>query len=922
MAKISGVIRGGGEPLDLVLIQVSNSPPHDRTWPNRQSRFGHVCLVTGCTDDVGRYELEYSDCDAHGRDMVGGGQVVLQVFSKGALKFLSPIVPWGPDIVIGGDIVTPTPPLPPREFTVQGLITKCLVAGQFAEGYVVSAYEITKTGFASWSSSCLLGEPNVRLLGSSVVGVDGRYKISYQPSRRPTNACAFLVSIYVEISRPPGTVVWTSGKIDLRHSITIDHELLDECDINSTFIHVVNQFGNSVSGAEVTSTQTVLGTTNAAGYLSVPGLVDGQKIAARKQLVEHETTRLHHDYQNEQNWNYRCYTTSVSLEHDARGDGVSLAIDTVDGSTQVQELRILQTNVLVGFNLLVSVEWDATQTQLFEYRDRIFETSELIYNATDGQFCIEQVSVVDNARHWDSADIRIHSSINRRSNARLNGISGDSGRINMNPIDAFFPGTWLHEFGHYLFNVSDEYKEGIGWDPSNGPVRCTLASSSNSPEFSDGAGKDSSLMRGARFKAMKKFCSNHPENPHVDGTAQGPEDCWTRILETYSATAVGLPYPNWRPRGPVQRGVIVGRLPDSGVSIGTATPQVQNATNPLSFIPFQSWKPNWRMTSVEMLGECASLKVKTVLENGIPIGGSAVYLQTAAGRSIFQGLTRSQSGNLGDGSFLEKGELSIRGAHAGDHFLVQTGSTHVQTVTSQDIVGCPSVFDITVDPIDVFAMNSEFNEFRNLVVSVDSMEVGPLTRVTVDDVDEPGFLSWVRREDRMEGTIHGNQGDQLIEVDTLLAQANGTLQNAKQRFSIADVSPWMSTQVCSQDGQVELDISEHVAPEIGRIAIQDVLSQGPQRLGWLPVAGPFRIFSSFGDNLMEPTLLHFLPGESREYRTEQSAFSIMRLDASSANWKEINIISFNIEPFVSSARITELGTYVLFEKVSANHDCK
>lgn len=923
MAKVSGAIHGGYHPLELVLILVSHDLAPNRNWPKRQSSFGHMCLATGRTNDRGQYELEYWESDALAKEFIGGEQVVLQVYSEGVLVMLSPVVPWGPDIVIGGDIVSPDPPRPPRDFKVKGVVTTCPDPGHFASGYVITAYQITKTGFVSWSSSCILGGPNIRFLGSSVVGADGRYSITYQPSQRPANACAFVVSIYIEISGPSGEVVWTSDEIDLRHSITIDHALLVDCDPNSTLIHVVDQFGHSVAGAEVTSTGAQLGITNSAGYLSVSGLVDGQKIAARNRLVEHETSRPNHGHPRGQNWKYRCYTTSVSLEHDENGDGVSLAVDTVDGNSAVQELRVLSTNPLVGLNLLVSVEWDATQTQLFKYRDRILETSELIYNATDGQFCIEQVSVLDNARHWDSADIRIYSSINRRSTATLNGINNGMGRTNMNPIDAFFPGTLLHEFGHYIFDVNDEYVAGIGWDPDNGPVRCTLASSSDSPDFGDGAGKDSSPMRGAQFNGMKKFCSSHPANPHVDGTRQGPVDCWTCILETYGPASVGLPSHSWRPRGPLQRGAIVGRLPDSGTPLATITTPAPNATNPLSFIPFQSWKPNWHTSSVELSGECPDLKVKVVLESGIPVGGASVYLQTAEGRSIDQGMTRAQSGTLADGSFLENGELSIRGAHTGDHFLVTTGTTHVRSTISQDIVGCPPVFEITVEsPFGVFEMNAEFDEFRNLVVSIDDASVGPLSRVSTDDVEEPGYLSWIQHKDKVEATVHGNRGNRQIEIDTLLAQASGTLEHAKERFTITDVSPWTATKVCSFDGQLELDFSEQTAPDIGKVAIQDVFSHGQQMRGWIPVAGPFRIFSSFGNNLSQPTLLHFLPSELRATRSERCVFSIMRFDPTNAKWREIQMTSSSVESFVSSARISELGTYVLFEKISASKDQK
>ena len=916
MAKISGVFRGGDEPLQLVLIHLDADDPDDRTWPGRKRSFGHACLVTGYTDETGRYDFEYPDVSDRDQDLLVRGRVVLQVFADGRLRWQSPIGPWDPDMVIGGELEPPVPPPPPppRTYTVQGHITTC---GQPADGYVVSAYEVTQTGLASGSSPCVLGGPNVRLVGTSTLDQDGRYVVSYQPSRAPLSSCSFVASIFVEVSQASGIVDWTSDEVKRRPSITFDHDLLRECDPNSTLIRVVNQFGQSVSGAEVTTVDAKLGTTNSAGYLAVTGLATGQRIAARKLLVEHETARRgHKSSANSKNWNFRSYFTSVGLAHDAQGNGVSLGVDTVTANEPVQELRLLPTNTLVGFNLKVSVEWDASQSQLVAYRDRFLETSELLYNATDGQFCIERVSIVDNASEWDSADVRIHASINQKSFATLNGVQGSSGRITMNPIDSFFPGTLLHELGHYLFGVRDEYKEGARWDPNNGPVRCTLASTSSIPEFAEGGSKDSCLMRGNRFQAMKKFCSSHPSNPHVDGTAQGATDCWTGILEKFGPAGVGLPNATfWQPRGPVQRLAIVDRLPDSGTSMGTVTSAAPGAVDPLSFIPFKSWKPSWHTGSVEKPGECPNLIVKAV-HDGLAFGNAAVQLRTADGRTIFQGRTRTTSGQLGDGSFLAEGELSIRGAHIGDRIVTQHLSQGGQVIQGNgEVTDCGTLLEIATSSFTwPWTMSASFDDTRNLVISVVDALAAPLMRVGIDGTDEPASVHLVRRDRALEGTVRGRHGDQQYEVDALFTDAGGELYNAREALSICDVSPWQPGTVRSSDGQAELDLSERSAPEVGRIAIQEVQSQGPALAGWSPVAGPFRIFATFGEKLSRPALLHMQPGAPQAGPYLQPSYSIRRLDRSGKTWEEVDVTSSNDEPSVTTARITQLGSYALFQR--------
>ena len=157
----------------------------------------------------------------------------------------------------------------------------------------------------------------------------------------------------------------------------------------------------------------------------------------------------------------------------------------------------------------------------------------------------------------------------------------------------------------------------------------------------------------------------------MHGTAQGDRDCWSVILERFNPQAVGLPNATyWRPRGPVQRGAIVDRLPDSGVSLGTVTNSPPGVTDPLSFIPFKPWKPIWHISSVVRDGECPDLIVRGV-RNGNPAKNMNVYLTTSQGHLSFQGQTRQSAGQLGDGTMLQEGEMIIRGAHIGgsDHYF-------------------------------------------------------------------------------------------------------------------------------------------------------------------------------------------------------------------------------------------------------------
>ena len=167
----------------------------------------------------------------------------------------------------------------------------------------------------------------------------------------------------------------------------------------------------------------------------------------------------------------------------------------VSDPTDVQLLRLERRNALVGFNLRASIEWDATPLDFERYRDRLYDLSELLYNATDGQMLVEQVTISDDGLYWDEADVRIYANLNQASVASVDGLFRDTGRIRMNPNDGYFVGSLLHEFGHYAFGVLDEYEDAPGQsDRSDGPP-CTLASDGTTGPFGNGFDLESSSRR-------------------------------------------------------------------------------------------------------------------------------------------------------------------------------------------------------------------------------------------------------------------------------------------------------------------------------------------------------------------------------------------------------------------------------------------
>ena len=321
-------------------------------------------------------------------------------------------------------------------------------------------------------------------------------------------------------------------------------------------------------------------------------------------------------------------------------------------------LRLERRNTLIGFNLRASIEWDATPADFVRYRDHLYDLSELLYNATDGQMLVEQVTIADDGLYWDEADVQIYASLNQAANADPDGLFDDSDHIRLNPNDAHFAGTFLHEFGHYAFGVRDEYEDASDEDDKSDGPPCTLASDVDTAPFGEGFGKDSCFMRGAREGAagenQKKLCSMHPANPHAPGTEQGPVDCWTEVIDRYGDSS------KWRLQTPVSRNAIVDRLPESGQPLKGDTPAPGNDDRPRSFIPILDWKTRSSEVPASHSRLCERLTLRA-RRNGRLVEGARVWLVTRQGRAIYQGWTRVQNPyDLEYGAQTGPGEIPIR----------------------------------------------------------------------------------------------------------------------------------------------------------------------------------------------------------------------------------------------------------------------
>jgi len=173
---------------------------------------------------------------------------------------------------------------------------------------------------------------------------------------------------------------------------------------------------------------------------------------------------------------YTLYATS------AVPTASGLEMFTVSNSG-VQTLTVSTDHSLVLFNLSVSLEWDARLDARFmeELHYGVQRASELLYDWTNGQAAIGEITLYHDRQEWYDADIRIYASNNRRPAATLGGIVDDDvtdpvtstlvyqpGMVHIgmvwnrygepgSSIGEDWPRALAHELGHYALFLDDDY---------------------------------------------------------------------------------------------------------------------------------------------------------------------------------------------------------------------------------------------------------------------------------------------------------------------------------------------------------------------------------------------------------------------------------------------------------------------------------
>jgi len=243
-----------------------------------------------------------------------------------------------------------------------------------------------------------------------------------------------------------------------------------------TQVRVVDEAGSPVAGAIVYTRpagqsgdfapfQDHAGhnlTTNPAGYLLGYGQIKPNDQLVALLPVESDST-------------HTLYWSSAA----PTPDGIDPDLATLGG---VQTLIVRDENPLLLFHVTVSLEWDARldAQYLARLKADLQRTSELLFDWSNGQVALGQVTVYHARQHWNDADIRIYASNRLRPNASQGGITA-SPLVDPDAPITYYPGqvymgiTWnrygspggalgddwprtlAHELGHYALYLDDNY---------------------------------------------------------------------------------------------------------------------------------------------------------------------------------------------------------------------------------------------------------------------------------------------------------------------------------------------------------------------------------------------------------------------------------------------------------------------------------
>lgn len=698
-------------------------------------------------------------------------------------------------------------------------------------------------------------------------------------------------------------------------------EDVDHCLTEGTRIRIVSPTGTGAFGAELfVDGHAYPDRANANGFITInPPLQAGSELVARALVFESKSDRHSHAQGSDQNWKYRAYITSIPLQYDSNGDNVHFTPAEVTDPNGAYELVLRRDAPYIGVHLVGSLEWDASPAELTGFEARMQAASRYMYNATDGQMLIERVDVYDDHHKWDQSDFQVYANASLRANVdwphdgfwRADDLCCwrsshmHMSRSNDHPV-------YDHEFGHYGLLLGDEYED-------NGDKHCAAGVGGSIPEFAANGGKASCMMHNEW--SYKKICSKHAANPHLKGTGQGDEDCWSEVQRHFTAEADGPNgAPRWRIKTPYDRGVIVGRLPG---------------------IPVSDWEADVETHDFNNTDLCQPVQFQWASNNGFA-NGASVFSRDSSGRTIIQGTTDA----TGVITPFQDNVTTVAGLHVGDTigaaWYQYGGNGYTQfyktkTFTTEDCMNAmvvlavqpgqappaPQEQMVEADPLP-FALSAEFEPGASLgeaVVRVRAASVlseAPSVRLSIENEVGPRDIAMAfdNASGDWIGDVDGLPDQFAVIADVQAVDENGAKAAIMTQATFSGAVDDDDSELGTADGSVRLSIPMGTVAEPTQIAIGGSVAPLPDDFPGRILVGPIAIATNGTPFALSAKLSFPMRFDSEAAMLEQidpAKLSVLSYDESTGTWNEIDS-EFHAGPLAVETEIAQPGTFVLIER--------
>lgn len=688
------------------------------------------------------------------------------------------------------------------------------------------------------------------------------------------------------------------------HGWAVEIEVFNLPD-NASYAKVLNQHGQPVAGAYVYwNGVLVTGVTNAAGNLILDDEPDGQNdvqpgdtLVALSPVYTQAAIRPNHN-----GWAYRIYQTSLPLT--AQGQPQPTTVITPTGP---QTLTVRPDQSLTLFNLVISVEWDATESYLQDVVTAIQRASAFLYDVTDGQMTLGEVAIYDKAEHWAEADLQISAKNVVQPHAFIGGIT-DSDPSHIMRVGRFWDGntansgnwsldngfrTLVHEFGHYGLGLHDEY---FGYDIIGGELAgqhqafCTgpenyppqTSNPQTAASIMDFHYTTSELADASRWTAWCQTTVQHQLN-------QGEAD-WQTLQRRFGDSSGQ------------NRWWLVS--PDQRVGVGQVVPGPQNLS---SALPFPQVSPT-------NLGSNPAPLALTVCHNGLPYRNGAWVTLHFGGKAMDQGLTDETSG-----------QLALLGAQAGDQLQVisldgqLSGSTPVTPGVVLQLSSRPQGMQSssTANPGLRMWPTTGGGVLDGLQLVVSGALPGDTLTYILTGADKIGPADALTYD-----PAHGDHRAQVSFVPAALTGHTKVLGSYNNQFFSLDVDYRLhhalnssETNLFANDGNLKLHLADGSLPlsEIYFLIASPWGLPGPPPAGLVLTSEAYELTASNGvSELSKPAVLSLAYDEEAGLGFETLA--IYRWDG--ASWQRLGG-DFDPEHREVSLTTTQLGLYALMGRPAA-----